>query len=170
MSTPKRARTNSTPKWIKVGMVIREKASGKTTTIKRRLARGRVWILADEESGWTTADLVKIYEQAPEQPRKVVQVKPLVWVEHHVKGNGFYGHTATGAEIVYVYQPDFRARKYKFGVFQYWGANKDRCGHFGEISDPKTGKPLRFATIGAAKGAAQRYWQREVTALLAIAA
>ena len=94
-------------------------------------------------------------------------VAPLRWREHHIKGNGWFGHTVTGAEIIYIYQLDRNlTNRPRWAIFQYWGANPDRCKNFGEISDPKTGKPKRYATIASAKAGAQRYWRREVAALL----
>ena len=173
MKTSLRTRQSPRPQcsqWLRVGAVIRNKISGETTTIQRKL-KGRLgWDLANEKCGRTTEDIIKAYEPVPDRPSKGLNVRPLAWVPHHVQGNGFYGHTVSGAQIVYVYTPDFRARKYRYGIYQYWGANNDRCGHFGEISDPRSGKPKRYASMAAAKAAAQRYWRREVTAMLSAAA
>lgn len=96
------------------------------------------------------------------------KILPLSWEPHHVKNNGFYGVTVTGAIVVYVYQPvDMRMRgKYKWAVFQYWGSNPDRDGEFGEIINPRTGKPARYTLPGQAKRAAQEYWKRQMKALI----
>lgn len=97
------------------------------------------------------------------------RVLPLHWEEHHVQGNGWNGFTSTGAHIVYVYQPtDMRCSRIKsyWLIYQYWGANNERCLNFGNVPHPRTGKPKRYKTAQRAKTGAQWYWRREVLALV----
>lgn len=94
-----------------------------------------------------------------------MRVLPLVWESHHVRENGWYGLTVTGALVVYVYQPHGGAR-YKWAVYQYWGANPDREGYDGEVIHPKDGKPRRYTLPGQAKRAAQEYWKRQMRQLI----
>lgn len=97
-----------------------------------------------------------------------ITVKPLRWV---LASSGcWFGETCSEARVVCVYEPGrcFPRRPFKWGVYQYWGANPDRCGHFGEIFNSLTKKRHRFKTLAAAKVGAQRYWRREVLALLTI--
>ncbi len=96
-----------------------------------------------------------------------ISILPLKWEPHPSMNNGWYGYTTTGAQIVYVYPVSCHTRPRRpWAVFQYWGANPDRDGEFGEVISPKTGKPVRYATGRQAKRAAQRYWKRQVLALL----
>lgn len=91
-------------------------------------------------------------------------VRPLRWVEHHITGNGFHGHTATGHHICYVYQPvDMRIKRgpYPWALHSYLGAVEKPIRLPG-----KTGEERRFKSAKLAKAAAQRWWAREVRALL----
>lgn len=92
-----------------------------------------------------------------------MKIRPLIWEPHSVRDNGFYGKTATGAVVVYVYQPVDMGRRrgpYKWAIFQYCEAD---CG---EISHTKTGKPQRYTLPSQAKRAAQEYWKRQMRQLV----
>ena len=94
------------------------------------------------------------------------KIAPLEWVKHHIRDNGWYGYTISGAQIVYVYPPTHFGRRARYwSVYQYWGANHDRCKNFGRITDPRTGKPNEFKSPRKAKLFAQRYWKAEVEKL-----
>lgn len=97
---------------------------------------------------------------------KTRATKPLIaslrWVPHHVKNNGFHGHTATGAHVCYVYQPwDNRIKRgpMRWGIHSYFGAVEK------PVRDGK-GNHNKFRTAKLAKAAAQRWWRREVRGLL----
>lgn len=85
-------------------------------------------------------------------------VLPLRWVEHHVKGNGFHGHTATDRHVCYVYNRIKRGPM-RWALHSYFGAEER------PIRDAK-GNSNKFRSAKLAKAAAQRWWAREVRALL----
>jgi hypothetical protein len=87
-------------------------------------------------------------------------VAPLRWEPHHVKNNGFHGHTKTGHHVCYVYQPwDNRIKRgpMPWAIHSYLGA----------VEKPvRRGKEeRRFRSARLAKAAAQRWWRREVMGL-----
>lgn len=103
-----------------------------------------------------------------EKTKIQLSVKPLHWEKHHVLNNGWNGFTATGVHVVYVHQPvdlRYEPRRIHWSVFLCWGANPDRDGGYGALANRK-GARAQYATVRSAKAAAQRYWKREVLALL----
>lgn len=85
----------------------------------------------------------------------------LKWEPHQAKDNGWYGVTATGYEVCYVYQQvDSRIRR---GVYP-WQVHS----YFGGKDNPLTGTARfgRFPSSGHAKRAAQKWWRGKMLAML----
>lgn len=102
-----------------------------------------------------------VAEQVTSSHREQRLVRPLVWQAHHAKNNGWYGVTATGHEVCYVYQPwDNRIKR---GPMPWQVFSK-----FGGLDHPLKGSARydRFPSAGHAKRAAQKWWKAKMVAML----